>query len=110
MSRSSAHPLHLSGDLSLRNISELHSRLLQALAEHRAIELNTAAVESVDVGTLQLLVSATTTAAAEDRTLSLVADAATPMGSALVRAGFFTGDGRPLVPTLISWILTREAA
>lgn len=110
MSRSSAHPLRLSGDLSLRNISELHTRLLQALAEHRAIAVDTAAVESIDVGTLQLLVSATTSAVADDRTLNLSADAATPMGRALVRAGFFTGDGRPLVAPLSSWTLTREAA
>lgn len=110
MSRPSAHPLDLSGDLSLRNIAELHTRLLQALAEHRAIDLTTAAVESVDVGTLQLLVAATKSAAADDRALSLVADMATPMGRALVRAGFFTADGRPLVPTLPSWTLTREAA
>jgi ABC-type transporter Mla MlaB component len=110
MPRPSAHPLHLSGDLSLRNISELHTRLLQALAEHRAVDLDTTAVESVDVGTLQLLVSATKSAAGDDRSLSLVADAATPMGRALVRAGFFAGDGRLLVPILSSWTLTREAA
>jgi len=110
MSMPSVHPLHLSGDLSLRNISELHTRLLQALAEHRAIALDTTGVESVDVGTLQLLVSATNSAAADNRTLSLAADAATPMGRALVRAGFFAGDGRPLVATLSTWTLTREAA
>lgn len=110
MSRPSAHPLHLSGDLSLRNIAELHTRLLQALAEHRAIDLDTTAVESIDAGTLQLLVSATNSARADDRSLHLVADAATPMGRALVRAGFFTGDGRPLVATLSTWTLTREAA
>lgn len=110
MSRPSTHPLHLSGDLSLRNIAELHTRLLQALAEHHAIAVDTAAVESIDAGTLQLLVSAARTAVADGRTLSLAADAATPMGRALVRAGFFTGDGRSLVPTLSSWTLTREAA
>ncbi|OEO29857.1 hypothetical protein VW23_023925 [Devosia insulae DS-56] len=80
------------------------------MAEHRAIDLDTTAVESVDAGTLQLLVSATKSAAADDRTLSLAVDAATPMGRALLRAGFFTGDGRPLVATLSSWTLTREAA
>jgi len=100
----------LSGDLSLRNISELHTRLLQALAEHRAIDLDTIAVESIDVGTLQLLVSATRSAAADDRSLSLAADAASPMGRALVRAGFFATDGRPLLATLSTWTLTREAA
>lgn len=110
MSRPSAHPLHLSGDLSLRNISELRTQLLQALAEHPGIDLTTAAVESVDVATLQLLVAATRSAVADGRTLSLAADAATPMGRALVRAGFFTGSGRPLVPTLSTWTLTPEAA
>lgn len=110
MSRPSAHPLHLSGDLSLRNIAELHTRLLQALAEHQSVELDTAAVESIDVGTVQLLVSAAKTAAADGRTVSLTADVATPMGRALLRAGFFTEAGRSLVPTLTSWTITREAA
>lgn len=109
MSRSSAHPLRLSGDLSLRNIVELRASLLQALAEHQSIAIDTAAVASVDVGTVQVLVAAARSAAATGRTLSLAADAAAPMGRALIRAGFFAEDGRPLVPTL-SWTITREAA
>ncbi len=93
----------------MRNISELHQRLTEALSEHQAIAIDTADVESVDAGTLQLLVAATKTAATTDRTLSLDADAATPMGRALIRAGFFSENGRPLVPSL-SWTITREAA
>ena len=110
MSRPSPHPLRLSGDLSLRNISELHQRLTEALAEHQAIDLETTEVESVDAGTLQLLVSAAKSAAATGRTLNLAAAAASPMGRALVRAGFFTEAGRLQVPTLSSWTITREAA
>lgn len=110
MSRPPSHPLRLSGDLSLRNISELHRRLTEALAEHQAIDLDTREVESADTGTLQLLVAAAKTAAATGRTLGLAADAASPMGRALVRAGFFTEAGRPLVATLSSWTITREAA
>ena len=110
MPRLSPHPLRLSGDLSLRNISELHQRLNEVLADHQAIDLQTAEVESADTGTLQLLVSAAKTAAATGRTLSLAAAAASPMGRALVRAGFFTEGGRLLVPTLSSWTITREAA
>ena len=110
MSRPPPHPLHLSGDLSLRNISELHQRLAKALAEHESIVIDTSDVESVDAGTLQLLVAAAKTAAASGRSLSLTAEAATPMASALVRAGFFTEAGRPLVPTLSWTITTREAA
>jgi hypothetical protein len=99
----------LSGDLSLRNISELHQRLQQALSEHQAIAIETAGVESVDAGTLQLLVSATKSATAAGCALSLSADATAPMGRALIRAGFFAENGRPLVPSL-SWTITREAA
>ena len=110
MSRLSPHPLRLSGDLSLRNISELHRRLTEALAKHQAIDLDTREVESADTGMLQLLVAAAKAAAATGRTLSLAADAASPMGRALVRAGFFTEAGRPLVATLSSWTITREAA
>lgn len=94
----------------MRTISNLHAALTAALAEHPAIAVDTGAVESVDAGTLQLLVSATKTAAATGRSLSLAADAATPMGRALVSAGFFTSDGRQLVPSLTSWTITREAA
>lgn len=110
MSRPSPHPLRLSGDLSLRNIAELHQRLQQALAEHQAIAIDTGTVESVDVGTLQLLVAAAKSAAATGCSLSLAADAATPMGRALIRAGFFAESGRPLVASLSSWTITREAA
>lgn len=110
MSRPPPHPLHLSGDLSLRNISELHQRLTEALAAHSAIAIDTSGVESVDAGTLQLLVAATRSADAAGRSLTLAADTATPMGRALIRAGFFAQSGRPLVPALPSWTITREAA
>ena len=109
MSRPSPHPLRLSGDLSLRNISELHRRLIEALAEHPAITIDTSEVESADAGTLQLLVSAAKSAAAAGRALGLAADATAPKGRALIRAGFFAENGRPLVPSL-SWTITREAA
>jgi ABC-type transporter Mla MlaB component len=110
MTPSSVHALRLSGDLSLRTISELHATLKAVLAQHKAIAVDTRAVESIDAGTLQLLVSATTTAAAAGRLLSLAAAPDTPMSRALVGAGFFAPDGRLLVPSLTSWTIAREAA
>ena len=110
MPRPSPHPLRLSGDLSLRNISELHQRLTEALAEHQAIDLQTAEVESADTGTLQLLVSAAKTAAARGRQVSLTATADGPVARTLVAAGFFAADGTPKIPSLSSWTIVREAA
>ncbi|MDB5541402.1 MAG: hypothetical protein JWQ89_3129 [Devosia sp.] len=110
MSRPSPHPLHLSGDLSLRTISNLHAALTAALAEHPVIALDTGAVDSIDIAALQVLVAATKATSATGRTLTLAAGATTPMGRTLIRAGFFTPDGRPLVASLNSWTLTREAA
>jgi len=109
MSRSSPHPLRLSGDLSLRTISELKAELGAAVAGYDAIVVVTDAVESVDVAVLQLLASAARTAAERGRTLSLTASPGSPMARALVAAGFVAGDGSSKVPTL-SWTIAREAA
>jgi ABC-type transporter Mla MlaB component len=110
MSTSLPHPLALSGDLSLRAIGALHAELKQAVAEHPAIAIDTSAVESADVAGLQLLVAAARTAAAAGHTLTLNAAQGSPMARVLIAAGFFTPDGRALVPSLSSWTITREAA
>lgn len=106
----SLHPLHLSGDLSLRSISELHARLTEAIAAHDAVAIGTDAVDSIDVAALQLLVSATRTATAQGRTLTVSAAEGSAVARTLVAAGFFAADGTPKVATLSTWTITREAA
>jgi ABC-type transporter Mla MlaB component len=110
MSRSSPHPLHLSGDLSLRTIADLHAELQRAVAGHDAIAVSTGKVDSIDIAAIQLLVSAARTAAAADKVLTVAAELQSPAGRALVGAGLFAADGSPLVPTLSHWTITREAA
>jgi ABC-type transporter Mla MlaB component len=105
-----SHPLHLSGDLSLRAIAGLQTDLQRAVNDHPAILVETAAVESIDIAAIQLLISAARTAAANGKTLGLVAEADSAVGRALVAAGLFAADGRALVPTLSHWTITREAA
>lgn len=104
------YPLHLSGDLSLRSISELHATLTQAIATHEAVVVATDAVDSIDVAAMQLLVSATASAAARGRTLSLTAAPGGAVARTLVSAGFFAADGSCKVPTLPTWTITHEAA
>lgn len=104
------HALHLSGDLSLRSISELHAKLTEAIAAHDAVAIGTDAVESIDIAALQLLVSATRTADAQGRKLSVSAVEGSTMARTLIAAGFFAADGAPRVATLSTWTITREAA
>jgi ABC-type transporter Mla MlaB component len=110
MSKLLPHPLHLSGDLSLRSISELHSRLTEAVTAHPAVSIDTSAVESIDVAAVQLLVSATRTAAAQGRTLTVTAPENGPVARTLVGAGLFTADGTPKSAILSTWTISREAA
>lgn len=94
----------------MRSISELHKTLTQAIAAHEAIAIATDAVESIDVAALQLLVSATKSATAQGRSLSLTAADGSAVARTLVAAGFFAADGSPKVPTLSTWTISREAA
>jgi ABC-type transporter Mla MlaB component len=110
MAAKTPRPLVLSGDLSLRSISELHTQLIEAVDGHEAVAIGTAGVESIDVAAIQLLVSATQTAAARGRRVSLTAPADGPVARALIAAGFFKADGTPKIPSLSSWTIVREAA
>ncbi len=110
MSRSSPHPLHLSGDLSLRTIADLHARLQAAVAGHESVAISTDGIATIDIAAIQLLVSATRTAAAADKVLTVAAELESPTGRSLVGAGLFAADGSPLVPTLSHWTISREAA
>lgn len=103
-------PLALSGDLSLRSISGLHTQLIEAIDGHEAVFIGTEAVDSIDIAALQLLVSATKTAAARGRQVSLAAPDGGPVARALVAAGLFTPAGVPKVASLSCWTITREAA
>lgn len=109
MSSSTPYPLALSGELSLRNIAELRTTLEQALVKHPAIAIDTAGVESADVGALQLLLAAQKSADASGARMSLTASAAGPFGRALIAAGLVAADGRALVPLTNTWTLTAEA-
>lgn len=110
MPKSLPHPLALSGDLSLRSIAELHARLTEAVAAHDAVAVDTADVTSIDVASLQLLVSATRTAAAQGRTLTVSASSGSAAARTMIAAGFLAADGSPKLSELSTWTIAREAA
>ncbi|MGV3491976.1 MAG: STAS domain-containing protein [Devosia sp.] len=105
-----SYPLHLSGDLSLRTISELHADLQRAVSENASVTLDTTGVESIDTAAIQLLVSAARTVEAAGGALALTAGADTPVGRALIAAGLFAADGTARAKTLSHWTITDEAA
>ncbi len=94
----------------MRSISELHAKLTEAIAAHEAVAIGTDAVDSIDIASLQLLVSATKTAAAQGRTLAVTAAEGGAVARTLIAAGFFAADGSPKVASLSTWTITREAA
>jgi len=79
-------PIALRGQCDIRTVRENHAALLAAFRSREEIEIDAAGAEQVDVTVVQLLASATLTAAASNKRLRLVA-ASEPLRRALERAG-----------------------
>lgn len=109
MPKKSSTRVELTGDLSLRSIAELKTRLAAALADGGPLLIETGGVASIDTGCLQVLVAAQKSANAAGTPMSLSAAAAGPLGRTLIAAGCLAADGRPLLAETASWTLTREA-
>jgi len=99
--------LKLSGELGLRGIDTLKAQLVDALASHDAVSINTSAVEAADASAVQLLLSAQKTANAEGKPMTLVAAAV--LGKTLVALGLVAADGAPLVPETSTWTIKAAA-
>ena len=82
----SADPIQLESQCGIRTAKEHHGALLNAFREREEIEIDAGKVEHVDVAFLQLLVSATKTAAAQQKRMRLIA-VSQPLRNALTRAG-----------------------
>jgi len=109
MPKKSSAQVELAGDLSLRSIAELKTRLVAALAAGAPLVIETGGVTSIDAGCLQVLVAAQKSANAAGTPMTLSAAAGGPLGRTLIAAGCLAADGRPLLAEAASWTLTREA-
>jgi anti-anti-sigma regulatory factor len=88
-------PAHvaLDGVLSIRSIDVVRGRLLDALAEHQAVQVDCTMAESVDLSLIQLLVAARLSARQAGKQLTLAAPAGAVLRAALVQGGFLPGEG-----------------
>lgn len=106
-SRAVAERLSIAFDLgatpSIRTAGELRDRLASELASRPSLVISAAALESIDVSTLQLLASAHRTAAAAGKTMTIEAPAGGVLAQTLVRLGFVSADGEPLAPEGSFW-------
>jgi len=75
MDHSPPHRLGLAGDFCIVAAAELRERLLAALAEADALEVDLAAVTEMDSAGVQLMLAATRSAAAAGKSLRFVAAA-----------------------------------
>ncbi len=78
----------LDGAIGIRTIVALRGDLLAALADQSAVTIDCAAVESVDLSFIQLLLSARLSARGSDKQLLLASPAGGALREALEKGGF----------------------
>ncbi len=99
----SHHTVKLSGALNIRGAGALLDQLKSALAVADNTTLDCTGVTSADICAVQLLVAAEKSAAAEGKTLRLLAPPGTPLNSLLRQSGFLDADGKPKAPHSDVW-------
>lgn len=87
MMHDALHTLRLEGSQTIRDAAALAGSLSEALAAHDGLRVETAAVASVDVGILQVLVAAHKTARRMAKPLSIEAGPGGALEAALEASG-----------------------
>ncbi len=90
--------IELSGSLSIRDAAATLERLKAALAAATSLTIDCSALTGADLSIVQLLVAAKTSAAAEGKTLRLVAPAGSALHTLLQQSGLLGPDGEPKAP------------
>jgi ABC-type transporter Mla MlaB component len=78
----------LSGVLTMRAVEEIHTKLREALAAHQVVELDCTEASEVDLGFVQLLVAARSSARHAGKSITLAARPEGALLDALTRGGF----------------------
>lgn len=103
MTRASVHLLEISGDAGLRAAQDIATALRQALADHQAVSIATAAVTSADITTIQMLLAARKLALTSGKSLSLATPCAGVLRDLLIQTGCLDAAGQPLTPEGEFW-------
>jgi hypothetical protein len=84
------HTHVLSGDAGIRNAAEVVSGLRQALESHTSIGVDTQALTTADITTVQTLIAARISAEAQGKSLSMASPIGEPLSTVLRHAGFLS--------------------
>lgn len=94
----------LEGTLGLRDADALAGRLRDAIVRGAAVEIDTAALRDIDVGSIQLLAAAQKSAAAAGCGFAIGSPPGGPLRQALVRLGILPASEQCRSPADAFWI------
>jgi len=80
--------LVFAGSLTVSQSEAIQASLLEALTGHACVEIDCSGAEDIDVSFLQLLISASRTAAAHNKNLNLSSPPGAVLSEAMNRCGF----------------------
>jgi ABC-type transporter Mla MlaB component len=92
--RSKTFSVELSGDLTIRSINEIRTRMNDALRDHADVTADIADDAAVDLTFVQLLESARRSARETGKAFALAGPATGALKETLERGGFLAGDDR----------------
>ena len=99
----------LEGVQTLGTAAGLRSTILQAIADRRTLTIDAGTADTVDIGTLQVLIAAQKSAAAQGQSLSILADANSPVVKMMRATGFLDSTGKALVPEIKTWTISGSS-
>lgn len=108
MTGTSSHTVQLPGDAGLRAAQDIAAALREAITANSAVTVDTSAVTSADLTTIQLLLSARKFADHLGRSLSLAAAPQGPLQALLTELGFLGSSGQPLAEGSAFWTSTSS--
>lgn len=103
MTRDSVHTVKISADAGLKSAQDIAALLREAVATHQQIAVDTAAVATADITTIQLLLAARKQAHAAGKSLHLDKAPSGALRELLVQVGLLDAAGQPLTPDGDFW-------
>lgn len=100
----------LKGVHSIGSAAQLRDKLIQGLAVSKKLTIDTRAIESIDLGSLQVLTAAQRSAEARGQELLIIAPETSAAFKLAQSCGFFDPSGRPLLPEVSGWTRSQDAA
>jgi hypothetical protein len=96
--------VELTGPAGIREAEQIRSSLLEAVRQHSRAIVNCAGVTSIDISTIQLILSARKTAAAAGKSLTLAHPASDGLLDTLQHAGMVNPKGSKPAPDQTFWL------